>query len=300
MVCIITNDISYGYRCLHFLLPFLCSLSIYFYFIYHSFSFYVFYVIMYLLCEQHWLVVFYVHWTTLVMSLWAIKSVLWGQNFAADQNTGGGREGVEGSGSSFVDKENLSGSGILESEYQNCKGVGKSGLSSADEKNSIGGILEPEPSPCLDRSSRWSLPSRQRTDDQRSRGVGKNGLSSADNENLSDAVQDPELLSCSVESLRQSPPSRQKTYDQRSKGVGKGAEYSGLSFALFLPFPARRSRPSTQLYVELRCDGCRWLLKWNSTLHVSPEAPDPASIAITLLSCPTLVFTCPAFHIYPG
>ncbi|MCJ1348902.1 hypothetical protein MMC31_007135 [Peltigera leucophlebia] len=204
------------------------------------------------------------------MSLSAIKLVLWGQNFAVDQNTRGGREGVEGSGSSFADEEILSGGGKLESELcvtpsrrvrflrrslpscrrmddQNSRGVGKSGLSSADEENLSGGILEPEPSSCLVQFLRRSLPSRQKTNDQRFRGVGEIGLSSADEENLSDGVLEPELLSRPVQSSRQSPPSCRRTYDQRSRGVGEGAECSGLSSAQFLPSPARRSRPSKQL-----------------------------------------------------
>ena len=107
---------------------------------------------------------------------------------------------------------------------QNCRGVGEYGLSSADEQISSGDIPEPEPSPCLVKSSRRLLPSRRRPDNQRSRCVGKRGMFSADEENLSGGVQERELLSRRIESSR------------------------------------CQSRPSKQLYVKLRRNGCCWLL----------------------------------------
>ena len=78
---------------------------------------------------------------------------------------------------------------------QNYRGVGKYGLFSADEQILSGDIPEPEPSPCLVKSSRRLLPSCQRPDDQRSRCIGERGQFSADEENLSGGVQERELLS---------------------------------------------------------------------------------------------------------
>lgn len=48
------------------------------------------------------------------MSFSAIKSVLWGLNFADDQHSRGRHKGEEASGLSFADEESLSG-GVLES-----------------------------------------------------------------------------------------------------------------------------------------------------------------------------------------
>lgn len=79
---------------------------------------------------------------------------------------------------------------------QNCRSVGKYGLSFTNGQISSGGIPETEPSPCLVEYLQWLLLFGQRPDNQRSGNVGKRGLFSTDEENLSGSVQERKLLSC--------------------------------------------------------------------------------------------------------
>lgn len=73
-------------------------------------------------------------------------------------------------------------------DNQNCRSVGKYGLSSTDKQISSGGIPKLEPSSCLIKFLRWLFLSLQRPDDQKSRGVGKSGLYFADAKNLSGGI----------------------------------------------------------------------------------------------------------------
>lgn len=127
--------------------------------------------------------------------------------------------------------ENLSGSGILELVYQNCKSVGKNVMFSTGKENSSGGILELKSSFYLNWFLHWSFLSYQKINNQRFRSFTKSHLSSTDKKNLNSGAQDPEFLSYLIESLHQSSLSCQKTYNQRFTDIDKGAKYSSLFFA---------------------------------------------------------------------
>lgn len=71
---------------------------------------------------------------------------------------------------------------------QNCRSVGKYGLSSADKQILSNGILERKPSFCFVNSSCWLFLSCQRPNDQKFRGIGKKSLFSVDEENFSGGV----------------------------------------------------------------------------------------------------------------
>lgn len=81
-------------------------------------------------------------------------------------------------------------------DNQNYRGVGKYGLSFADEQILNNSLPELETSPFLVKFLRQLLLFCQRPDDQRSKNVGKKGYFFADEEDLSSSVQDPEFLSC--------------------------------------------------------------------------------------------------------
>lgn len=105
-------------------------------------------------------------------------------------------------------------------DNQNCRGIGRYSLSFVDKQILNDDIPKPKPSLSLIQSLHWLFLSCQRLDDQRSRNISKKGLFSADEKNLSNGVQEQKLLFCRIKSL------------------------------------CCQSRPSKQLYIELKHNSC--------------------------------------------